>query len=179
MAEKPAAPAYPGKVVGRRRVELRRVQSVDDILSEVFERVRDVFDKKSPADAMSFLLDLALEKIPSESGLVFRADTDLADPVLVAARGPRIPLPAAPEILKLCVSTGVSVARRGLKGGATRDGHSVLCSPMMMKGRVFGAMQLVDRQEAPSFLDHETILLAYIAHHGALYLDAASSKPDK
>jgi hypothetical protein len=164
-------------------------QETEDILADVFLRVVEISDKKSREDAMQFILDLAMEKVPCEAGSVLYADLATGDLTFAVARGPKaaellrskIVVPAGEGLAGFCSSEGVSVAVSDAEkdprfyaevgeklGYATR---SLLCAPMMTHGHSFGCVQLINRKGGPQFLEHEVGVLAYLAHQGALYLN--------
>jgi hypothetical protein len=163
--------------------------NVEDMLAEIFERVQDIHMKTSPEDALAFILDLALEKVPADSGSVFRADYATGDLSFAVARGPKakellsqkIVVPAGTGIAGFCSMEGVSVAvsdvdkdPRHYKAVADKvdyDVTSVACAPMMTHGRSFGCVQLINKKGSNSFMDHEIGIISYLAHQAALYLN--------
>ena len=164
-------------------------QSIDDMLADIFLQVTEIQSKTTIEDAMEFVLDLAMAKVPCEAGSVLRSDGATADLTFVAARGPKasaimkagLRLPAGVGFAGFCAAEGVSVAvsdaakdRRfypdiGEKVDFTTK--SILCAPMMTHGRSFGCMQLINRKGAENFLPHEVGVLAYLSHQAALYLN--------
>src|SRR6185436_14319670 len=82
------------------------------------DRVNALHTKQSSDDALAFVLDLALEKVPAESGSVFRADYATGDLSFAVARGPRakellaakIVVPAGSGFAGFCSQEGVSLA---------------------------------------------------------------------
>lgn len=163
--------------------------NVEDMLEDVFERVQEIHSKKTVDDALYFLLDLAMEKVPADAGSVFRADAASGDLSFIAARGPKakelvaqkIIVPAGEGIAGFCAIEGVSVAisdvqkdPRYFKEVAARvdyETRSVVCSPMMTHGRSFGCIQLINRAGGPHFAEHEVGIVSYLAHQAALYLN--------
>ena len=164
-------------------------QETEDILADIFLRVVDLSSKKEIEDAMEFVLDLIMEKVPCEAGSVLRADGATGDLTFVAARGPKardilkanIVVPAGTGIAGFCASEGVSVAVSDVEkdprfyaevgarfGFATR---SMLCAPMMTHGRSFGCVQVINRKGGPQFLEHEVGVMAYLAHQAALFMN--------
>lgn len=164
-------------------------QETEDILADIFLRVVDLSSKKEIEDAMEFVLDLVMEKVPCEAGSVLRADGATGDLTFVAARGPKakeilkanIVVPAGTGIAGFCAAEGVSVAVSDVEkdprfyaevgarvGYATR---SMLCAPMMTHGRSFGCVQVINRKGGPQFLEHEVGVMAYLAHQAALFLN--------
>jgi GAF domain-containing protein len=83
-----------------------------------------------------------------------------------------------------CATEGVSVALSdvmkdpryfaAVSNRVNYETRSVLCSPMMTHGRTFGAMQIINKRDGAKFAEHEVGLLSYIAHQGALYLNAVA-----
>jgi hypothetical protein len=186
--EKPTRPI--SGAIGRSKPPRDKKAELEDVLSEVFERVREVYGMSGPDNALYFLLDLALEKIPAESGSVFRADPATGNLTFWAARGPkakdlldaRIVVPAGSGIVGFCATEGVSVALSdvmkdpryfaAVSNRVNYETKSVLCSPMMTHGRTFGAMQIINKRDGAVFAEHEVGLLSYVAHQGALYLNS-------
>src|SRR5262249_51717867 len=127
--------------------------------------------------------DLALEKSPCQSGIVFHSDSRSGDLTYAAVRGPQAEelsrsqrvIPAGTGIAGFCSLEGVSLALSNLERAPRlldAEAHSVVCCPMMTHGRTFGCLELVNRTDGPRWGDHELGLLSYIAHQAALYLNA-------
>jgi GAF domain-containing protein len=188
--DKPTRPV--SGAIGRSKSAKDKKAELEDVLSDVFERVREVYAKNGPDNALYFLLDLALEKIPADSGSVFKADGASGDLTFWAARGPaareildsRLVVPAGTGIVGFCATEGVSVALSDVQkdprfysavsAKVNYETRSVLCSPMMTHGRTFGAMQIINKKVGSAFAEYEVGLLSYIAHQGALYLNTLS-----
>jgi hypothetical protein len=164
-------------------------QETEDILADIFLRVVDLSSKKDIEEAMEFVLDLVMEKVPCEAGSVLRADGATGDLSFVAARGPKakeilkanIIVPAGTGIAGFCAAEGVSVAVSDVEKDprfyaevgekVDYETKSLLCAPMMTHGRSFGCLQLINRKQGPAFAEHEVGVLSYIAHQAALYLN--------
>ncbi|MBX5484639.1 MAG: GAF domain-containing protein, partial [Myxococcaceae bacterium] len=175
--------------IGRSRSRTQK-EEIEDMLAEVFERVQGVFAQPSVDDALYYLLDLALEKIPAESGTIFDADAATGDLTFHAVRGPKakellganLVIPAGTGIVGFCAVEGVSVALsdvqkdpRYFRGVAERVNYtpqSILCAPMMTHGRTFGCLQILNRHNGSKFNEVEIGLASYIAHQAALYLNS-------
>ncbi len=177
-------------LIGRRAPAKKdQKEVIEDLLADLFEKVQEVHSKSSEETALYFLLDLALEKIPAESGSVYRADAGMGDLLFAAVRGPKaeellkakVKVPAGTGIVGFCATEGVSVAvsdvekddrfYRAISEKLNYETRSVLCAPMMTHGRSFGAIQLLNRNTTPVFSEHEAGMLSYIAHQAALYLN--------
>jgi hypothetical protein len=164
-------------------------QSAEEVLSDVFMRITEIADRKEIADAMQFVLELAIEKVPCEAGSVLRADLASGDLSFISATGPRakalleskVVIPAGTGIAGFCSFEGVSVAVSDVQKDprfysaigerVDFETRSLLCAPMMTHGRSFGCLQLINRKGSPQFAEHEVGVLAYLAHQAALYLN--------
>ncbi|MGV3625322.1 MAG: GAF domain-containing protein [Archangium sp.] len=165
-------------------------QEAEDVLADIFLRVVELGAKSSIEDAMEFVLDLAMEKVPCESASVLRADLATGDLTFIVARGPKakeimkakLEIPAGSGIAGFCSAEGVSVAISDVEKDprfyaeiGERIGYetkSMLCAPMMTHGHSFGCVQLINRKGGPQFLEHEVGVLAYLAHQAALYMNS-------
>lgn len=163
--------------------------STEDMLADIFLRVVELDRVTSLEQAMDFVLDLAMEKVPCESGSVLRADGTTGDLTFVSARGPaakqvlssNLVIPAGAGIAGFCAAEGVSVAvsdvekdprfYSGVGEKVDYETKSLLCAPMMTHGRSFGCMQLINRKGSPQFQEHEVGVLAYLAHQAALFMN--------
>lgn len=168
-----------------------QVKQVDDVLAELFELVQSLDEYPSPDEALEALLDLAMSKIDCESGSVFLADLSTNDLTLGAARGPK-----AKELLKMNprVPMGVGIVGFSAMEGVTlaisevqrdprfyraisdRLGYatkSILCSPMMLGGRSFGCLEVLNKRGSSRFDEGEVAILNYLAEQCAKYLDRA------
>jgi len=189
--QKPSTPS--NRPIGRPRsaVGMPAVPrvSVEDILADIFDRVQAIHSKPTSEDALAFVLDLALEKVPADSGSVFRADYATGDLTFAVARGPkakellasRIIVPAGSGIAGFCSMEGVSLAisdvdkdPRHYTAVADKVDYeitSLACAPMMTHGRSFGCVQLINKKGSHTFADHEIGIISYLAHQAALYLN--------
>jgi hypothetical protein len=64
-------------------------QTAEEVLADVFMRITELNEKKDFADAMQFVLDLAMEKVPCEAGSVLQADLSSGDLTFITATGPK------------------------------------------------------------------------------------------
>ena len=161
---------------------------IEEILADLFERTQDAFSL-AREEGLAFLLDLALEKIPAESGSVFVADFASTDLELSDARGPKaqelkrmkLRMPVGVGIVGFCAQEAVSVAisdtekdPRFYKDVSDKLGYatrSILCAPMVKGGRTFGCLEVNNKKGSSHFTDSELAILAYVAHQGAAYLE--------
>lgn len=185
--ERPTRP--PTGRIGRAKATTAERDALEDMLEDVFERVADLLRETDAQKAMYFLLDLALEKIPAESGSVLRADTTSGDLTFLAARGPKakelleakLVVPHGQGIVGFCSMEGVSVALSDVQKDPRfypavserlkYENKSVLTAPMMTHGRAFGCFQILNKKDDKPFTAPELGVLSYLAHQGALYLN--------
>lgn len=161
---------------------------IEDLLADVFMRVQEIQNKKAE-EALYFILDLALEKVPADAGSVLGADGASGDLTFLAARGPaakdilnkKIVIPAGTGFAGFCAAEGVSVAISDVDKDPRYysqvsekidyETKSLMCAPMMTHGRSFGCLQVINRKGSPHFAEHEMGILSYLAHQAALYLN--------
>lgn len=159
---------------------------VEDILGDLIGRVSDIFEHKDKAAAARFVLDLAMEAIPADSGSVLLSETSATELRFVAAKGPK-----AAEVMKLKLPIGKGIVGFSFQQGVglaisecSKDErfhaqiskqlgyptHSILCAPCQVDGRVLGAIELVNRKGGASFAADEVTVLMFLAHQLAEYL---------
>lgn len=163
--------------IGRVRSTTAERAALEDTLAEVFERVADLMRECDTQKAMYLLLDLALEKIPAESGSVLRADMTSGQLSFLAARGPnavelletKVVTPDVEGVVGFSSMEGMSVAL-SRRSAALRD-TSVLTAPMTTHGRAFGCFQILNRRDGEPFGAPDVGILSYLAQQGALYLN--------
>jgi len=153
----------------------------DSSIEDVFLEIGDLFeDNKSMEDAISFAIDLAMRHISAESGSVLFAEETGRSLYFVAARGPKsgellqqdFMVPIKSGIVGFCTRTGVGLAvadapddPRFFKDIGDEIGYttrSIICSPIQCEGQSFGAIELINHTECPSFNTAEMNILSYI-----------------
>ena len=170
--------------IGRGRVAATR--TVEDIIGELFEATQEMYNKRDYKEAAAFILDLAHKSIPSDSGAVFISDFNRGDLFFASATGPK-----AREAMKFRVAMGqgiVGFAAMEAVSLAVSDVHrdprfyakisqsigyetrSILCAPATSEGRVYGAIELINKNNGTSFSSDEINLLNYLSHEFADYL---------
>ncbi len=184
--------AGPALHIGRGKVEQGRTN--EDIIAELFDKTQEMYNKADYREAAQYLLDLAQRHIPCDSGAVFISDIDRGDLFFAAATGPK-----AREVMKFRVGMGqgiVGFSALEAVSLAVSDVHrdprfyakisqslgyetkSILCSPAQHGGRVFGAIELINKSTGTSFTGDEINLLNYLAHEFADYLQNTGQPGD-
>lgn len=191
-APREALTASEARIVERRRVPsgtFARVEPTifaplvdEDIVGTVLEELGWVYDADTPRklqDVTERVLDLALRLIPSESGAVLFAGLQGKDLFFAAARGPkaaevmsfRVPLERG--IAGLCVREGVSLAvprarqderlYREIGESIGWLPETVACAPLKCEGRVFGALELLNKRGGHPYSAVDVARLTHIA----------------
>jgi GAF domain-containing protein len=159
------------------------------MLQDVFVRTSELEQFESVEEAMMFLLDLALEKIPCESGAVVRATR--GGLFFIAAKGPKarevltskVRLPPGKGLTGACLVMGQAMVIhdvnadtrfvRSVDGQLDRQTKSLMCAPMQVDGRTLGCLRITNRKGGTDFQEREFGLLEYLATQGAQFLARA------
>lgn len=150
----------------------------ESALEDVFLDIMTIFEPNYPLeDAIDFVLELGKKAIPCEHGALFFANDDASSLYVATAFGPSRArfLDAEVSILEglpaLAMREGFTV---NVSNPATDNRHtpeleeragikatSLICAPVQFEGRAFGAITLINRENA-SFAPEEANILAYI-----------------
>jgi putative methionine-R-sulfoxide reductase with GAF domain len=165
-------------------------EATADFLEEVFELTQEADAKTSKEDALVYMLDLAMSKIGTDAGSVLLADINQHDLYFGAARGPKAEevksfrIKMGQGIVGFCVEEGVGLAVSDVNKDPRfyakvsekigYDTRSILCVPMLAEGRIFGALELINRKESDSFSERDLNIANFIAHHLAEFLQRQS-----
>ncbi len=178
--ERPSAPT-PARI-GR-----APAPSAEDVLAQLFERVGDPSRHRDRKSGLAFLLDLAIETVEADAGSVFlsRPDGALAFEVV---RGPRAKqlvalgetVPMGVGIVGFCAQEDVCLAvsdaekdprfHRAISEAIGYETRSLLCAPIARKGRVLGALEVLNKRGGVPFGATDLATLAYLAHQAAVIL---------
>jgi hypothetical protein len=159
----------------------------EDVLAELFERVGEVSGAER-AKALDALLDLALEKAGAEAGTIFLAGLGSDDLEFAVTRGPRakellelgIRVPMGVGIVGFCAREDVCLAisdaqqdprfYRAISEAIGYETRSILCAPIARDGRVYGALEVLNKRGGQAFGPDDLAIVAYLAHHAAGHL---------
>ena len=175
--ERPSAP--PPARIGR-----APAPSAEDVLARLFERVGDPSRHRDRKSGLGFLLDLAIETVEADAGsvLLSRPDGALAFEVV---RGPRAKqlvalgetVPMGVGIVGFCAQEDVCLAvsdaekdprfHRAISEAIGYETRSLLCAPIARKGRVLGALEVLNKRGGVPFGATDLATLAYLAHQAA------------
>jgi putative methionine-R-sulfoxide reductase with GAF domain len=179
-----AKPA-PDRKIGRETVVTS--EATADFLEEVFELTQEVDGKSNKEEALYYMLDLAMDRVQTDSGSILLADINQYDLYFGAARGPKAEevksfrIKMGQGIAGFCADSGVGLAvsdvardPRFYKAVSETIGYptkSILCVPMVMEGQVVGVLELINRKENDTFSERDLNISNFIAHHLAEYLN--------
>jgi putative methionine-R-sulfoxide reductase with GAF domain len=172
--------------LGRKREDTK---NIDGILEELYFDISAIDMQQDVLKAMEMIMDFSMQYIDCESGSTYLVDMDKNDFYFAAIRGPKADLLRS---LNLRIPVGVGIAGfsiienlslaisdvnrdpRFYKAISDKLGYptySMVCIPMHANGRVYGAIQLINKTKNNTFTVGELNILDYIASHAAKYLD--------
>ena len=172
------------------RAELRQAESDnEELFARVFEEMGEIdFVSDTIEGALSFALELAVSRIPSEAGWLLLSDLNRRDLYFATATGPKAEqvieyrLPMGKGIAGFCAVNGVSLSLSDVDNDprfqtniSAKIGYkldSVACAPVQYEGRVFGAIQIMNKTVASEYTPGELDVLNYIAKRTGEYLSA-------
>jgi GAF domain-containing protein len=157
----------------------------DDLIGELFEACGDLQFARDSLEGADFVLNLALEKLPSEVGLVSLFDINRREFVVVRqAGGPRsVVLSRLPERAGLAQAAmrkkaAIVVPDAAKEPRALDDGfralgvaqRSLLVAPVEQSGRYLGLIELLNPVDGRAFTDGDGHALTYIGEQYAEFV---------
>jgi len=158
----------------------------EDLLTDVFEAVSELFFLQDALDGADFVLRLALEKLPCEVGLLSLFDIDKRHFVVVRQTGGdqsallhrlQEKHPIAKRVMR---TPGAVVVPRTSKEPEMVDTRweatgvepkSLLLVPVQKSGRYLGMIELCNPYDGKAFRDSDANALSYMAEQFADFLD--------
>jgi GAF domain-containing protein len=150
----------------------------EDLIADLFEAMHDLHFLRDAVEGGDFCLALAMEKLPSQAGIVHLYDIDRREFLIASTRGTgtaallaqRFPenetiLAAAMRKRRPLVfadamqSEAAAIERYAALGGA----RSVIVAPVMREGRFLGALELLNPLDGQPFTEAEGNAVMYIA----------------
>ncbi len=162
--------------------------AAEEALADLFERVVELGRHRDRRGGLGFLLDLAMKTIGCEAGSVFTAQLAGRDLDFAVARGSSagriaqlgLTVPMGAGIVGFCAQENVCLAvsdvrkdprfHRAISQAIGHDTRSLLCAPMARGGRIFGAIEVLDKTGGRPFDQADVAVLSYLAHQGAEFL---------
>lgn len=174
-----AQPQMPATTAPRARVP------GEELIADLFESMHELHFLRDALEGGEFCLSLAMEKIPSQAGIVHLYDIDRREFLVTSARGASTLLlrrhPESDALLFPAMKKGrafvladasqsdaASLDRYVALGGA----RSVIIAPVALSGRFLGAIELVNPLDGQPYTTAEGNAVTYIAQQFAEFLDA-------
>ncbi len=171
----------PALVVGRGNETVSQ-----NIMEEVFLEINQIHEgDMSMEQVVNFVMDLSLEKVGAEAGSVMFADVNGRELYFATARGPKahevmnFRVPMGKGIAGFCAREGVSLAisdaerdprfYREISEALGYPTKSMCCAPIQFDGRVFGAIELLNKTNN-HFVGAEVNVLTYIGRQLGKYV---------
>ncbi len=167
----------------------------NEALADLFEKTIDL-PMMEEQEAIDYLMDLAMEVVPSESGSIILSDysSPLHDLYFAAARGPvankilKMRIPRSKGFVGFSVSTGVSLAISDVNKNpnwfrdiAAKTGYetrSLLCVPISYDERTLGVVQLINKKGSNKWSSGEMNVIAFVCDKVAEILKRRSDEID-
>ncbi len=159
--------------------------SGDDLLTDLFEAIGDLHFITDPLEGADFVLSVALERLPSEAGIVSFFDIDKRQFVIVRQTG------GDNSVLLKCVSEKATLIRRAMRssravvvGDLRADSDlidsrwetlgsspkSLICAPVQNHGRYLGLIELVNPHDGKPYTASDGHALSYIGEQFAEFM---------
>ena len=166
-------------------VEAGRRVTGDDLIGELFEACGDLQFARDSLEGADFVLNLALEKLPSEVGMVSLFDINRREFVVVRqAGGPRsVVLSRLPERAGLAhaamrkkAAIVVADARKEPRALDDRfrslgvEQRSLMVAPVEQSGRYLGLIELLNPVDGRAFTESDGNALTYIGEQFAEFV---------
>lgn len=181
-----AAPGQQGVAPGISEVEPKTVLEAKDrahgsssLLFMAFDELRDIYDAKDKGDVVQAILDAVAKLVPAKATAVYLYTEPRDTLRLVRLRTPQgAPLPQIEVglgggLVGACARQGLALSlshvQRDVRFGSACAAAlginplSLLAAPAQFGGRLFGALELVDARDRPSFTGGEVEVVAYAA----------------
>lgn len=191
----PVAPVAPAPVMpsnrppsasGLKAAPRGRMRS-EDLIADLFEAMHDLHFVRDAVEGGDFCLALAMEKLPSQFGIVHLYDIDKREFLVTSVRGPgtsKLLLRRHPEndpvllaamrkhnalvIPDATQSDAATLERYTLLGSA----RSLIVAPVLQHGRFLGAVEIINPLDGEPYIEPEGNALTYIAEQFAEYISS-------
>ena len=180
----PAASPSRAPSAGSIRVPGMRMRG-EDLIADLFESMHDLHFLRDAIEGGEFCLSLAMEKLPSQAGIVHLYDIDKREFLVTSTRGAGtsgLLMRRHPEneplllaamnrrraivLADATVAPAAAVDRYTAVGGA----RSLIIAPVMQYGRFLGAIEIMNPLDGQPFTEAEGNALNYIAEQFAEFL---------
>ena len=159
----------------------------DDLISDMFEAASELSYIDNVLDGASYVLQLTLEKLPSEVGMVSLFDLDQRSYIVVRQTGGDgsallMRLPEDSSMAKRAMKSKQTIIESGASipkaiGADERwaviglEPDSLLCAPVQLAGRYLGLIELANPHDGEVFTPADGHALSYIAEQFSEFLN--------
>ena len=175
--ERPAVP------IGRREEKVS-----ESLIEDVFLEIQPIHEGDlSMEEVVDFVMDLVMDKLQAESGSVLFADVNGRELYFATARGPKAEeimdfrVPMGKGIVGFCAREGVSLAisdaqkdprfYEEISKSLGYETRSLACAPVQHEGRVYGAIEVINKEGGSTFSGQEISAMAYIGRQLAQFIN--------
>jgi hypothetical protein len=159
----------------------------EDLIADLFESMHDLHFLRDAVEGGNFCLSLAMEKIPSQSGIVHLYDIDRREFLVtstqgVAASGLLLRRHAESDVM---LSTAMGNRRALVVADATQSeaasleryvalggARSLVVAPVMQAGRFLGAIEILNPLDGQPYTEADGNALTYIAEQFADFVES-------
>jgi GAF domain-containing protein len=157
----------------------------EDLIADLFESMHDLHFLRDAVEGGDFCLSLALEKIPSQAGIVHLYDIDRREFLITSTRG----VAASTLLLRrhdegdVMLSAAMGKRRALVVADATQSeeasldryvslggARSLVIAPVMLSGRFLGAIELLNPLDGQPYTEADGNALTYIAEQFAEFV---------
>lgn len=159
------------------RIDIQ-TQVADNALEDVFLEIPPIFDGMSIAEAADFVLNLAMDKIRSESGSILFTTSKGDELFFATTRGPKAAdvkdyrIPMGEGVAGFCAREGVCLLIADVKSDlrfyeaiSRSMGYevtSLLCAPIQYQRRVYGCIELINPTDRSTYSHAQLNALKYM-----------------
>ncbi len=161
----------------------------EDLITDLFEAMSELHYLDDALQGAGFVLRLALEKLPSEAGLVSLFDIDTREFVVVQQTGGKtsgllLRLSERSELQRKAMRSTKAIVLSAIEDSSLTDGgkvdprwekigilpRSLICAPVERGGRYLGLIELANPLDGKGFSEADGNALEYIGEQYAEFL---------
>ncbi|MFW6057347.1 MAG: GAF domain-containing protein [Persicimonas sp.] len=160
----------------------------ESLIEDIFLEIQEIHEGgKSMEEVVGFVMEMAMDKVHAESGSVLFADVNGKELYFATARGPKADeimdyrVPMGKGIVGFCTREGVSLAisdaqndprfYKAISESLGYETHGLVCAPIQHQGRVYGALELINKKQSSGFTSDEMNALTYLGRQLAQYVN--------
>ncbi len=157
------------------------------LIEDVFLEIQEIHEGQlNMEQAINFVMDMVVDKLDAESGSILFADVNGKELYFATARGPKAKevmsfrVPMGQGLVGFCSREGVSLAigdaqedprfYEEISKSLGYETRSLACVPVQHEGRVYGAIEAINKRGGSSFTGQELNAMAYMGRQLALFV---------